>query len=270
MEILERKHGIYGYAFWWKLLEILGDTEGHYLDCENEVTWEFLTSVIPKDLKFFEEVLNLLATLGAIDTELWRSDRVIWSQNFVDGVSDAYRNRIVDIPKKPDLKRKKITSKGISYVRNTQRKGEESKGEESNLGTSVPCQPADAARPSRNHFSIQTVAKIWNELAPHTLSRVNLPFSRPTAKLKKLTANVNRHKDRNWWTQLISLLSQRPFLLGENDRGWKATLDFVIERSEEIMDGKYSGTKAQGLQAQRMAGPQEWLAKQEAKDGKER
>lgn len=31
--ILESKYGNDGYAFWFKLLEILGDTEGHYYDC---------------------------------------------------------------------------------------------------------------------------------------------------------------------------------------------------------------------------------------------
>ena len=33
--ILENTYGNDGYAFWFKLLELLGDTEGHYYECEN-------------------------------------------------------------------------------------------------------------------------------------------------------------------------------------------------------------------------------------------
>lgn len=144
----------------------------------------------------------------------------------------------------------------------------QSKSNSQSINTYSP--QAEASGPPTNNFSIQTVAAIWNELAPSVLSRVNLPFSRPTKKMKILTSAIRRKSDQEWWTGLIGILSQRPFLLGENDRGWKATMDFVIEHAEEIADGKYSGTKAEGLQRQRMAGPLEWLAKQEVKDGAKR
>ena len=42
MFILEQKYGNDGYAFWFKLLELLGTTEGHFLHLENSADWEFL------------------------------------------------------------------------------------------------------------------------------------------------------------------------------------------------------------------------------------
>lgn len=40
--ILENKFGNDGYAFWFKLLEILGESEGHFYDCSNASNWEYL------------------------------------------------------------------------------------------------------------------------------------------------------------------------------------------------------------------------------------
>ena len=42
MFIIEQKYGNDGYAFWFKLLELLGDTAGHYIDLNDEATQEFL------------------------------------------------------------------------------------------------------------------------------------------------------------------------------------------------------------------------------------
>lgn len=40
--ILENRFGNDGYAFWFKLLEILGESEGHFYDCSNLSNWEYL------------------------------------------------------------------------------------------------------------------------------------------------------------------------------------------------------------------------------------
>jgi len=125
--ILEQKYGNDGYAFWFKLLEMLGGTEGHYLHFENGEDWEFLQAKTHMGGDKCEEILNLLATLGAVDKELWREHRAVWSDNFVQNISDAYRNRTVDIPEKPSFQRKKSASNGQSDVRNPQTKLEYSK-----------------------------------------------------------------------------------------------------------------------------------------------
>ena len=129
IEILEQRYGLAGYAFWFKLLERLGDTVGHYLDCKNPIVWHFLQTKTRQDPDTTEEILNLLADLEAIDAELWRSEKIVWCQNFVNGIADAYRNRVMDIPAKPQITQKNPISSGISDVRNTPKKGEEKKRE---------------------------------------------------------------------------------------------------------------------------------------------
>jgi len=106
MFILEQKYGNDGYAFWFKLLEILGSTEGHCLHFENGMDWEFLIAKTRIDKERCVEILDLLATLGAIDKELWKEQKV-WSDKFIENIKEAYRNRVVDIPDRLGFLRKK-------------------------------------------------------------------------------------------------------------------------------------------------------------------
>jgi hypothetical protein len=100
MTILENKFGNDGYAFWFKLLEILGSTNGHFYEYKNTADKEFLhaKTLVSEDIA--KEILNLLAELNAIDQELWEHN-IIWCSNFVDNIEDAYSRRKVNVPHKP-------------------------------------------------------------------------------------------------------------------------------------------------------------------------
>lgn len=102
MVILEDKFGNDGYAFWFKLLEMLGDTENHYLDLCDEMTWTYLQTKMKLGHDTCNEILNLLSKLNAIDAELW-TKRIVWCQNFVNNIADVYRKRSTEIPTRPCL-----------------------------------------------------------------------------------------------------------------------------------------------------------------------
>ena len=126
MFILEQKYGNDGYTFWFKLLEMLGKSAGHYLDLNDDTVWEFLQAKTRLTEGYCAEILALLAKLGAIDPELW-SVRVVWSQNFVDGIADVYRNRRVAIPSRPSFYIEKPRNAGVSTPEKPQSKVKESK-----------------------------------------------------------------------------------------------------------------------------------------------
>lgn len=119
MFILEQKYGNDGYAFWFKLLEYLGQEAGHYLNFNCEMKWEFLQAKTRLSGDICEEMLNLLSKVGAIDPELW-AQKIVWSQNFLDGISVVYKNRRVEIPSKPTFLRDKTPIAGVSTPDNTQ------------------------------------------------------------------------------------------------------------------------------------------------------
>ena len=127
MFILEQKYGNDGYAFWFKLLELLGNTEGHFLQLENPADWEFLQAKTHLSDSLCREILNLLARLDAIDRELWEKQKAVWCQNFVDGIADVYRNRRVETPTKPSFYTQKPGGDDISTPENPQSKLKETK-----------------------------------------------------------------------------------------------------------------------------------------------
>lgn len=135
--ILENRFGITGYAFWYKLLEMLGKTENHFLDLNDPLAFESLQAYAKiQDEITTRSLLDLLALLQAINPELWKHG-IVWSENFVLGVKQVYDNRKRELPKKPVITNKEAvstssnpTNEGINTVVIPQgkvRKGKEGK-----------------------------------------------------------------------------------------------------------------------------------------------
>lgn len=101
--IIEGKYKNDGYAFWFKLLELLGSSQGHYYDLNDKGNMEFLVAKTHLSSDLCNEILDLLSGLEAIDTELW-GKKVIWCQNFVDRLDPVYSKRTNDAPGKPKVR----------------------------------------------------------------------------------------------------------------------------------------------------------------------
>lgn len=133
MYILENSFGNDGYAFWFKLLELLGSTDGHCFRAENPTDWMFLLAKTRVTDEKATEILDTLAKLNAIDNELW-AKKIIWVQNFVDNLGEVYRKRKTDPPTKPTFDsfcRENSTSDEVTDVKNPQSKVKESKVDKS-------------------------------------------------------------------------------------------------------------------------------------------
>jgi len=141
--ILENLYGNNGYAAWFKILEVLGSTPGHFYDFRNTFGLQFLAAKIGVSATETQEILKTLSDLEAIDPELYKNG-VIWSQNFVDGLAPLYSKREGGAPGKPDIPIGKTNIRPgnspidvvsdpetlVSGGKNTQRKGKERKGKE--------------------------------------------------------------------------------------------------------------------------------------------
>lgn len=102
--ILEQSWGNDGYAFWFKLLELLGRSEGHFYDCSSTANEKYLLALMKIEQSTINELLNTLADLGNIDKELWEERKVIWCQSLVDNLQDVYSKRTVSAPTRPFTK----------------------------------------------------------------------------------------------------------------------------------------------------------------------
>ena len=148
--IIEQRFGNDGYAFWFKLLELLGSTEGHLLDCNNPHIWEFLVAKTRVSEVSATEMIALLVKLSAIDAELW-DKRMIWCENFVNNVSIVYDKRKSETPHKPDIRTGYPPTIGVSDTGKPQRIVEDSRGEERKEKQGDP--GAHKARASTAHLA---------------------------------------------------------------------------------------------------------------------
>ncbi len=101
--ILEAKYGNDGYAFWFKILELICSFENHFIDCSDMATWEFLLARTHVSGITGTEILGLLANLGNLDKELWEQGRVIWCPNLIINITDVYTKRGRSAPTKPAM-----------------------------------------------------------------------------------------------------------------------------------------------------------------------
>lgn len=81
-----------GYAFWFKLLELLGRSKKHYFDCRNNENLEFLSALMGLMSTSCIQILDKLAQLDAIDPILWEN-RIVFSENFVSNLGVLYNRR---------------------------------------------------------------------------------------------------------------------------------------------------------------------------------
>ena len=124
--ILESKFGNDGYAFWFKLLELLGSSDNHVYDFNNSVDWEFLIAKTNVSEEKVTEILKTLVDVEAIDRELLKN-KVIWCENFVKGIEDVYRKRKQNRPQKPVIDDGNPSTPVVSVAETPQRKLKEIK-----------------------------------------------------------------------------------------------------------------------------------------------
>lgn len=95
--ILESKFGNDGYAVWFKILERLGNADGHFIDLRDLSSFLHLAAYCRISQEYLIEIVDTLADLGAIDRELWRN-KVLFSGGLIERITDAYRKRLLNLP----------------------------------------------------------------------------------------------------------------------------------------------------------------------------
>ena len=148
LEIFINKHGNEGYAFYYRLFELLGVTPDHQYDCSKSIDYQYLLTKTGVKEYIFEQLMISLVDLDIVDKELWKR-KVIWVQSFVDSIADVYNTRTTELPTKDDLYLENSTSKEFStrkpqfsaendsyLARNTQTKLNNTKKEESGVNNS--------------------------------------------------------------------------------------------------------------------------------------
>jgi hypothetical protein len=135
IHIIENKFGNDGYSFWFKLLELLGATENHFIDCNDPATWEYLLAKTRLTGETATFILNLLAALDSINENFWKM-KVVWSKNFIENLEPIYQRRLIVVFQEADIMdycKQKHYLNGINANINPQRIGKNRIGKNSKV-----------------------------------------------------------------------------------------------------------------------------------------
>ena len=125
--ILESQFGNDGYSFWFKLLELLCESDNQFFDCSETCNWRFLLARMKIVETKAKEIIDTLVLLGAIDKKLWEEKQIIWSDNLVKNLGYLYSRRSSRAPVKPGEENEtcnKIPDSVGSLLQNTRLSGE--------------------------------------------------------------------------------------------------------------------------------------------------
>lgn len=103
LTVLEKDYGCEGYTFWFKLLELLCESDKHCYDCSKRANMKYLAIFTMVSEEKALEILNLLADMEKIDAKLWNEKKLIWCQTLVNRLIPLYAKRTTAVPRKPLL-----------------------------------------------------------------------------------------------------------------------------------------------------------------------
>lgn len=122
--------------------------------------------------------------------------------------------------------------------REREKRGEEKRGEEianKCANDALELEKQSALDGSKEHSrkresKCPDLVKLWNE------NRGDLPETRQdTVKRRKLWQSRWKEKpDREYWQTCVRKLSESKFCRGDNDRGWVATVDFLLRPDTHV------------------------------------
>lgn len=89
--------------------------------------------------------------------------------------------------------------------------------------------------------SCHDLQRVWNENCGELPKVTSLGASR----VKAIKARLKENPDPNYWVSVVQAIANSPFCCGENDRGWRASFDFLLKPDTHIkaLEGVYGGKK---------------------------
>ena len=97
---ISKTYGNDGYAFYYKLRELLGRTENYNYDLSKSIDWLDFIGEMDVEEQRAQELIEFLVTIGELDKELWEQESRLWSNSLIEDISDVYDKRVAEIPDK--------------------------------------------------------------------------------------------------------------------------------------------------------------------------
>jgi len=148
---ISKTYGNDGYAFYYKLRELLGRTENYNYDLSKSIDWLDFIGEMDVEEQRAQELIEFLVTIGELDKELWEQESRLWSNSLIEDISDVYDKRVAEIPHKYSFRDGNTHSRSGNHslgdgstqseVKETKLKKNKVVGENDNAHTTVDLKP---------------------------------------------------------------------------------------------------------------------------------
>jgi len=105
----------------------------------------------------------------------------------------------------------------------------------------APGLPAPLVGVELEPVSAMQVLAAWNEICADVLPRARVLTDQRRQRIQA-RCRAQPGRDERWWRRYFARIRASPFLVGRNDRGWQADLDWAV-RSEQVvarvLEGRY-------------------------------
>ena len=224
LKILLKTFGNKAYMFWYELLGLLGSTENHYFDINEEAKFEdfYTDCFITKEEAI--EILNKCASLGMIDKELYENG-ILFSDNFLDNIRDAYNRRKINLLEKDAIIALLIQNKRIIVV-NVDINPEI---DDNNPQSKVNKSKQDEIIKKNLHQELIDFEQFYNSLNDKKI--------RMTAQIQEKVKNALIDEDFKLWQEVIEKSANKGHFI--NNRFIPLSAENMIDNYTKILEETY-------------------------------
>jgi hypothetical protein len=223
--ILENHFGPEGYMAWFKLLERLTSSRNHVIDARKPESVEIQAAKLKLKPDLFLKIMDKLATLDAIDAELW-GIRVIWSQNLVNKLAHLYERRNQEVPHRPNVS---DYNNGVSS------------NHKPVSSVDIPPQLKKLKKETKETIicPYQDILNLWIELVP-SLPKPEIPIDTSSPRARAIKSRWKQNQDLQIFQMIFSKVQGSDFMSGRKG-DWSCNIDWVMKPAnwQKIKEGNY-------------------------------
>jgi len=236
MQLVKAKYHLEGIGFIDLLYRIIYN-EGYYIKLDEDKLL-MLSMEFGLEEKRFEEILNFCVEKDFFDKNLWENEKVLTS----NGIQKRYFHKTAKRTeqKYEFLLPETLINSAETLINSAETEVNSQKASESKVKESK----VNKNKIKEEETTLSDALSIWNTFAEkNNLSKI-IKLSE-----KRKSGIRQRLKEKEFdLFKILESAQQSKFLLGDNDRGWKISFDFIFCRSDkylEILEGKYNGQNKQ-------------------------
>jgi hypothetical protein len=242
MYYIEETYGNDGYATFIKILRELARSEFHYLNLSKPTTLMFLSAKCKVSKELLERIITDLVHLGKFNEMLWEENKIIWCQDFIDSIQDAYfkrKNKCITLEGLlsllEGLRVRKPSKRELITPVNTQSKVEYSKEEQRRTEKNREEQIKALEIASTDNVKINEIVNIFNSICNQLPS-----VSEITQERKSAILEIESKYGLEKIGIAFKLISKSDYLNGKINN-WKASFDWVFRPGNlnKILEGNY-------------------------------